>query len=68
MAMLADPSMPMRVAETCRVLGLSNKHLVDQFRQLVGLPPKVMGRVMRFQRVIDACRAKSWVDWHRCSK
>ncbi len=61
--LLGDPERPTSVAAICERVGLSNKHLVDQFRRLVGLPPKVMGRVLRFQRVIDACRGRDEVDW-----
>jgi len=51
------------VAEVCERLGLSNKHLVEQFRRVVGLPPKVVGRIERFQGVISACRGRAEVDW-----
>lgn len=51
------------VAEVCERLGLSNKHLVQQFRAIVGLPPKVLGRIERLQAVIDACRGRERVDW-----
>jgi AraC-like DNA-binding protein len=51
------------VAGLCSRLGLSNKTLVQQFRRTVGLSPKVVGRVARFQAVIDACRGRQQVDW-----
>lgn len=51
------------IAAVCDDLGISNKHLVNQFRRLVGLPPKVVGRIQRFQRVIQACRNRAEVDW-----
>lgn len=51
------------VADVCDRLGMSNKHLVHQFRTVVGLPPKVVGRITRFQRVIAACRGRQRVDW-----
>lgn len=58
------------VAEVCQRLGLSNRHLVAQFRGIVGLPPKRMVRIERLQTVIDACRGRRRVDWsrlaHRC--
>jgi AraC-like DNA-binding protein len=51
------------VADACAHLGLSNKHLVHQFRRIIGLPPKVFSRIERFQGVIGACRGRSRVDW-----
>jgi AraC-like DNA-binding protein len=51
------------IAAVCDDLGISNKHLVSQFRRLVGLPPKVVGRIQRFQRVIQACGSREEVDW-----
>lgn len=51
------------VAEVCDRLGLSNKHLIEQFRRVVGLTPKVIGRVERFQGVIAHCRGRDAVDW-----
>jgi AraC-like DNA-binding protein len=51
------------VGDVCDRLGLSNKHLVQQFRRVVGLPPKVVGRIERLQGVIDACRGQARVDW-----
>jgi AraC-like DNA-binding protein len=37
-------------------VGWSRKHLVDRFREQVGLSPKVMGRVLRFHRALDMLR------------
>jgi len=51
------------VADVCERLGFSNKHLIQQFRRVVGLTPKVLGRIERFQAVIRACRGRSRVDW-----
>jgi len=51
------------VAEVCSHLGLSNKHLVQQFHQVVGVPPKVLGRIERFQAAIAACRGGAPVSW-----
>ncbi|MGH7578426.1 MAG: helix-turn-helix domain-containing protein [Longimicrobiales bacterium] len=53
------------VGEVCARLGMSNRHLIKQFRETVGLAPKTYGRVERFQRVINACRGKSDVPWSR---
>jgi AraC-like DNA-binding protein len=51
------------VGEVCERLGLSNRHLIKQFRATVGLAPKFYGRIARFQRVIEACRDIDEVPW-----
>jgi methylphosphotriester-DNA--protein-cysteine methyltransferase len=51
------------VGEVCARLGLSNRHLIKQFRSTVGLTPKSYGRIARFRNVIDACRGLDEVPW-----
>ncbi|TDC45259.1 AraC family transcriptional regulator [Actinomadura sp. KC345] len=41
------------VAGIAADVGWSRKHLTNRFREQAGLPPKVMGRVLRFQRAVD---------------
>jgi len=53
----------LRVADVCERLGLSNRHLIKQFRQTVGLAPKTFARIERFQAVIAACRGRTTVSW-----
>jgi AraC-like DNA-binding protein len=53
------------VAQVCARLGLSNRHLIKQFRRTVGLAPKTFGRIERFQKVINACRGRAHVPWSR---
>jgi AraC-like DNA-binding protein len=45
------------VGALARELGHSNKYLIDRFRQEVGLPPKTLARLIRFDRVIRHLRA-----------
>ncbi len=53
------------VAQVCDSLGLSNRHLVKQFRESVGLTPKTLGRIARFQGVIADCQGRQDVAWSR---
>ncbi|NKZ05392.1 helix-turn-helix domain-containing protein [Actinomadura latina] len=41
------------VAGLATDVGWSRKHLTRRFREQAGLPPKVMGRVLRFQRAVE---------------
>lgn len=42
------------VGEMCVRLGLSNRHLIEQFREVVGLTPKTASRIQRFHAVVAA--------------
>jgi AraC-like DNA-binding protein len=53
------------VGDLCSRLGLSNRHLIAQFRRTVGLTPKTYARIGRFQQVVDRCRGVSDVAWSR---
>jgi AraC-like DNA-binding protein len=41
-----------RVNELAAELGCSRKYLNTQFREQVGVPPKLLGRILRFQRAV----------------
>lgn len=47
-------------------MGYSHKHLISRFRDEIGLPPKTMGRVLRFDRAVKIVRrgddVTSWLD------
>jgi len=47
-ALLAARQPGESVSVTCERLGVSNRHLIALFRNLVGLPPKTFARVARF--------------------
>lgn len=53
---------PAPVADVCATLGLSNRHLIHVFRNLVGLAPKTLARVQRFHaalRRLPAARSRT---------
>lgn len=51
------------ITDLCDRLGLSNRHLIEQFRTVVGLTPKTMGRVARFNAVVEAVQGRSEANW-----
>lgn len=53
----------MGVGELCTRLGLSNRHLIEQFRRIVGLPPKTWSRLARFHAVVRAVQHHPAPDW-----
>jgi AraC-like DNA-binding protein len=55
----------MTVTELCLRLGFSNRHLIDQFRQVVGLPPKTLFRIRRFHAVVKSLEGRYEADWGR---
>ena len=44
-------------------VGLSPKRFIQLFRDEVGLPPKLFGRVRRFQSVVNRVFGRTAVDW-----
>jgi len=59
------------VRELSREVGFSNKHLISRFRKAVGLPPKLLYRISRFQSVISHVKNLTEVRWtevaHHCN-
>jgi AraC-like DNA-binding protein len=52
-----------RIGDMARAMGFSHKHFVHQFRQQVGLTPKLFCRIRRFQEVLGSIKAKQPVLW-----
>ncbi|MEM7028766.1 MAG: AraC family transcriptional regulator [Chloroflexota bacterium] len=44
-------------------MGLSQKHLIDQFHKMVGLSPKQFARIVKFNQVLQAIDATKPVNW-----
>jgi AraC-like DNA-binding protein len=60
---LAESGGRMRTAELARDAGVSRKHLAGLFRDQVGLAPKTLARIHRFQRALGALNVECAVDW-----
>jgi AraC-like DNA-binding protein len=63
--LVRDADFRLGVGEVCDRLGLSNRHLIDQFRRVVGLPPKTTVRIDRFHAVVAAIRGRTDPNWSR---
>jgi AraC-like DNA-binding protein len=51
------------IAEVAIHVGLSHRRLIEVFTAEVGAPPKLFGRLMRFQRAVAAMQKVASVDW-----
>jgi AraC-like DNA-binding protein len=51
------------VAALTGELGWSRRHLGAQFREQIGLPPKLLGRILRFDRVVALLRSHDPDRW-----
>jgi AraC-like DNA-binding protein len=45
------------VGELAAELGWSRRHFTATFREQLGMPPKALGRIMRFERAVERLRA-----------
>lgn len=53
------------IAALTEALGCSRKHLVAQFREQIGLPPKMVARILRFTRartLAERASGESWIE------
>lgn len=51
------------VADLARDLGVSHKHLITRFHDQVGLAPKLVARLGRFNRLLRLARQEARIDW-----
>jgi AraC-like DNA-binding protein len=58
------------IAELSRQIGISNKQLISRFKKTVGISPKFLARILRFQSVIRLANGRTAVNLteiaHRC--
>jgi len=52
---------PMRTL--ARELGYSQKHVITLFRDQIGVPPKLLARIVRFDRLVQRLRAGADTSW-----
>ena len=55
------------IGDLARELGWSHRRLIGRFRDVVGLPPKRVARVLRFERLTALLDAPAPVDWARAA-
>jgi AraC-like DNA-binding protein len=53
----------MRIAAIARKLEWSRKHLAQRFQDEIGLPPKALARMLRFNRLLDLAKREKAPDW-----
>lgn len=51
------------VGSLARELGHSHKHLIALFHDQVGIPPKLLARLIRFERAMRTVRAGAQIGW-----
>ena len=51
------------IRELSREVGLSNKQLISRFRKVVGVSPKLLQRIFRFQSVLNYVKDQTHVSW-----
>ena len=60
-ALLADPTRP--IADLAAEVGVSHGHLDRQFTRIVGLPPRVLARLLRVRRLLETIDIRTDVGW-----
>jgi AraC-like DNA-binding protein len=60
----------MPVGAVAAEIGCSRRHLIDRFREQVGVTPKLFARILRFERVVALVDARTSMGWaeiaHAC--
>jgi AraC-like DNA-binding protein len=51
------------IASLAEEVGWSNRHLLARFKEQIGLPPKAIGRILRFQRAFGFVQRETAMPW-----
>lgn len=60
---LAQPNGPTTVRALSDQIGISHKHLITQFGRIIGLSPKALQRVFRFNQLLYAIDPTQPINW-----
>lgn len=58
--MLEAASGAIRVADICKAIGVSQRHLNRRFSEIVGVGPKLFGQILQINRVVGLLYAKEY--------
>lgn len=61
--MLTQQITPISVRDLCQDIGVSNKHLIQLFKSYVGVSPKALSKIFRFQNVLNTINPQTTLDW-----
>lgn len=51
------------IYDLSRQIGISQKHLIHQFKKLVGVTPKTLARILRFRQALPAIANSAPISW-----
>jgi AraC-like DNA-binding protein len=60
---ISQDTRPKLIRQLSKEIGLSNKQIISRFHRVVGVSPKLLGRILRFQQVLSYTKGSSEVSW-----
>ena len=61
---LANVNPPVTIEQLIAKTGYSHKHMVSLFKQQVGISPKLLQRILRFQEILRAAKVSESLKWN----
>ena len=61
--MLEGTEGQLSISSLAAQIGWSQKHLIAQFREQIGLPPKTVARILRFRSAVRRVESADQVRW-----